>query len=155
MASRKYQCCCCSSLLGNIVWQNVINIYRIGQTSGMSSPHQNKERSSYQHISSNSFWGTSQKLVDLGPLDFYLWIHLEALVYSAPIYNEETIHQHSLYACQIICTHPKTYERVWKSTVRHVCACINSGGGCFEHLLWTVTWYTIQTQQLLNWECVL
>jgi hypothetical protein len=30
---------------------------------------------------------------DLSPLDFYLWRHLETLVYSGPVENEETLHQ--------------------------------------------------------------
>jgi hypothetical protein len=32
---------------------------------------------------------------------------------------------------------------------------IGSGGGHFEHLLWIVTWWTVRTKRLLNWECVL
>jgi hypothetical protein len=48
-----------------MVWQNVANMYMVGQTSGMSSPEQNKAISSYQCISSNSFQGAAHQNIDL------------------------------------------------------------------------------------------
>jgi hypothetical protein len=63
----------------------------LGQISGVSSPHQTKEKSLYKNMSS---CGTDQQHVDIKPLDFYLWGHLKTLVYSAPIENGETLNQH-------------------------------------------------------------
>jgi len=54
----------------------------LGQISGVSSPHQTKEKSSYKNM---SFRGTGQQLVNIEPLYFYLWGHLKTLVYSAAI----------------------------------------------------------------------
>jgi hypothetical protein len=71
---------------------------------------------------------------DLTHLDFYLWGHLKTLVYSGPIENEETLHQHIFYDCQTICNCPRTSERVPMVMIRHVHACIYSGPGHFEHL---------------------
>jgi hypothetical protein len=43
---------------------------------------------------------------DLNPLDFYLWGHLKALVYAAPLDNEEALHHRSVHACQTIRIYP-------------------------------------------------
>jgi hypothetical protein len=40
----------------------------------------------------------------LNPLDFYLWGHLETLVYVAPVVNEEALHHRIVDACQAIRT---------------------------------------------------
>jgi len=61
-------------------------MYMVGQTSGMSSPQQNKAKGSYQCISSNSSQGAARQPVDLRPLD-YLWGHSKAEIYSAAIEN--------------------------------------------------------------------
>ena len=50
---------------------------------------------------------------------------------SATIENEQTPERIS-DTCQ---TSQGTFERVRQSTIRHVSACIHSGGGHFEHLL--------------------
>jgi hypothetical protein len=50
----------------------------------------------------NSFQRTSQQLLDISPLDFYLWGNLKTVVYSAPSENEGTIHQRIFYACQTL-----------------------------------------------------
>jgi hypothetical protein len=68
---------------------------------------------------------------DLNPLDLYLWGHLKALVYTAPVDNEDT-HNH---ACQTICDYPAISERTRLSVVRSVQACIESHGGHFVHFL--------------------
>jgi hypothetical protein len=49
-----------------------------------------------------------------------------------------TFHQRNLYACQTIRNRLDTFERVRQSVIRRVQACIDSGGGCLEHLLWIV-----------------
>ena len=48
------------------------------QTSGMISPHQNKEQSLrvYQCMSTDSFKRTAQNPVERSPLIFYLWRHV-------------------------------------------------------------------------------
>jgi hypothetical protein len=38
---------------------------------------------------------------DFSPLDFYLWGHLQTLVYAAPVDKEETLHR-TVDACQTI-----------------------------------------------------
>jgi hypothetical protein len=52
------------------------------------------------------------------------------------------LHVHCLpcYACQTICTRIGAPERVWRTMIKCADACIDSGGGHFERLLWTVTW---------------
>ena len=41
-----------------------------------------------------TFQDKDQQHVDLEHFSFYLWGHLKALVYSAPIENGETLNQH-------------------------------------------------------------
>ena len=65
------------------------------QTSGMSYPHQNQEKRSYQYMSTKSFRGTAKRLVDLSTLASSCGGHLKVLlVHSAPIENVETFRQH-------------------------------------------------------------
>jgi hypothetical protein len=61
----------------------------------MSFPHQNQFISIHQLCpQAPSFQGTPKELVDLNPLDFYLWSHLKPpAVYLAPVENEETLLQ--------------------------------------------------------------
>jgi len=66
---------------------------------------------------------------------FYLWRHLNFLVYSTLNENDDTPRQHGFYACQTISSNTSTFERVQQSMIRHVHVCIDSGGGHFEHLL--------------------
>jgi len=53
--------------------------------------------------------------------------------------NEETLPLRTLGACQTICNHPGSFERVPQSTIWRVHACLDAGGGHFEKLLWIVT----------------
>jgi len=85
-------------------------------------------------MSANSFQRTSQQFLDISPLDFYLLGNLKTVVYSAQSENEETIHQCNFYPCQTLRNLSGTSEWVRESMVRRVHACIDSGGGCFEHL---------------------
>jgi hypothetical protein len=41
-------------------------------------------------------------LLDLNPLDFYMWEYLKSLGYTVPVDNEEALHYHSVEACQTI-----------------------------------------------------
>jgi hypothetical protein len=77
----------------------------------------------------------SARSPDLNPLDFYLWKHLKALMYAAPVDNEETLHR-IVDACQTIRNCPGISERTRRSVMRRVEACIETHGGHFEHFLW-------------------
>jgi hypothetical protein len=68
---------------------------------------------------------------DLNPL----WGHLKTLVYAAPVDNEEALHRRIVDACQTIPNCPSIFERMRRSMMRRVEACIESHGGHFEHLL--------------------
>jgi hypothetical protein len=72
---------------------------------------------------------------DLNPLDFYLWGHLNVLVYEAPVDNEKAIHHRTVDACQTIRNYPGIFGRIRRSMMRRVGACIESHGGYFEHIL--------------------
>jgi len=90
----------------------------------------------------------------VNPLDFYIWGGgIKPLIYWAEI--EREVHQHIFETFQISRNSPGTFEIVWHTIIMRVCECINSGGGYVELLVWTVTWLTINMQQLLNWERLL
>jgi hypothetical protein len=71
---------------------------------------------------------------DLNPLDFYLWEHLNTLVYAAPVDNGETLHHRTVDACQTILNFPGIFALMWRSMVRSVEACIETQAGHYEHL---------------------
>lgn len=66
--------------------------------------------------------------------EFYLWGHLKATMYSAPIENEETIHQRIFYASLTTGDRLGNFEIVQQSVTRCVHVCNESGRGYFEHL---------------------
>jgi hypothetical protein len=72
---------------------------------------------------------------DLNLLDFYLWGHIKTLVHAAPVDNEEALHHRTVDACQTIRNYPGIFERMRRSAMRRVEACIECHGGQFEHLL--------------------
>ena len=100
----------------------------------------------------SSFSGTASTFARPQSFVFYHWRHLRPLVYSAPIENEETLHQRIFDARQIIYHRPRTFEAVLQFMFRRVHACTDSGGTHFEHLLWAATWYIMRTQHLYNLE---
>jgi hypothetical protein len=55
----------------------------------------------------------------------------ETLVYGAPIDNEEALHHRIVDACQTIRNCPGIFERMRRSMMRRVEACIESHGGHF------------------------
>jgi hypothetical protein len=71
----------------------------------------------------------------LSPLDFYLWGHLEARVYAAPVDNEAALHHCIVDACQTINIYPGMFERMRRSMMRCVEARIESHGGHFARSL--------------------
>jgi hypothetical protein len=56
-------------------------------------------------------------------------------VYAAPVDNEETLHHRIVDACQTIRNCSGIFERMRRSMMKCVEACIESHGGNFEHLL--------------------
>ncbi|CAK9827112.1 hypothetical protein ANTRET_LOCUS4846 [Anthophora retusa] len=72
---------------------------------------------------------------DLNPLDFYLWGHLKSLVYSAPVNDVEELRYRIQEGCRRIQTTLGTFERVRRSTMRRLEACIQAEGGCFKQFL--------------------
>jgi hypothetical protein len=63
------------------------------ETSGAPPPPRRKTVPITVRPQTFRFRGTAQQRTDLNPLHFYLWGHIKPLVYSAPIENEETLHQ--------------------------------------------------------------
>jgi len=56
-------------------------------------------------------------------------------MYSAPIENEQTLHQRILYACRSFRYRPMSFEGVRLSMISRANAFIDSGGGHCERLL--------------------
>jgi hypothetical protein len=74
-------------------------------------------------------------LASLNPLDVCLWGHLKTLMYAAPVDNEDSLHHGIVDVCQTIRNYPGIFERLRRSTMRRVEACIESHVGHLEHLL--------------------
>jgi hypothetical protein len=72
---------------------------------------------------------------DLNPLDFYVFVYLEARVCAAHIDNEMALNHRSVETCQTIRNYPGIFAGTRRSTTRRVEACIESRGGHFEHVL--------------------
>jgi hypothetical protein len=71
-------------------------------------------------------------LPDLNPLDFYLWEHLQIIVYAAPADNEEALRHRVVDACQNISNYPGIFERMRRSMMRHVEAYFEYHRGRFD-----------------------
>jgi hypothetical protein len=69
------------------------------------------------------------RLPHLNPQDFYLWGQLKSLVYAAPVDNDEA--HHIVDACQTVRNYPCIFDRLRRSMMRRVEACIESHGGHF------------------------
>jgi hypothetical protein len=72
----------------------------------------------------------------LNPLDFWLWGHLKAAVYSAPINDLEVLQQRVENACQEIRVKPEIFYRMRTSVRRRAERCVEMHGNHAEHLLW-------------------
>lgn len=72
---------------------------------------------------------------DMNPLDFFVWGHLKSLVYKTPIQNVEDLRNRIQESCAIIRNTLGIFERVRQSMLRRTNACIEVGGGHFQHLL--------------------
>jgi hypothetical protein len=81
----------------------------LGQTSGVSSPHQNKEGGGDLHNNTcpQTFYEAQPpRLPECSAIEFYLWAHLQTLVHRAPFQNEEEHHQCSFNDCKTFVTAP-------------------------------------------------
>jgi hypothetical protein len=123
----------------------------LGQTSGVCFPQQNKEKCSYQYKSANAL------VFEVQPnnmLTSILWIFiLNTLVYSAPIYNEETFQEH-IFGC--LSNHLQPPREVRKGVTFRDQTC-----QCVRWFRWRTFWafvvtlWTIWSRQLLNWGLLL
>lgn len=104
------------------------------QTSGVSSPHQNKEnRFMWIYVRKHLAFEVQPNSVLTSVLQIFMCgVTKKPLVYSVPIENEETLHKHVFDACQTIGNRPATFQRGWQSMVRRV---HDSDAGNFERLL--------------------
>jgi hypothetical protein len=59
----------------------------------------------------------------------------KTVAYAAPVDNEMALHHPIVDACQSIRNYPGIFDRMRRSMMRRVEACIESHGGHFEHLL--------------------
>jgi hypothetical protein len=70
----------------------------------------------------------------LNLLNIYLWGHLRALVYAAPVDNEVALQIRTVDACRTLCNNPGVFERMRGSMMRHVEVHIKSHGGHIGHV---------------------
>ena len=108
----------------------------------------------YIYPQSFSFGGAAQQLVDLRPLDFYLWGHLKPLLYSSPIENEGTLHQRFSDVCQTNRNRFGAFASVRQSMIRSVRACSDSPLRTFWAFVVNRNLMS-RTQQPLNGERIL
>jgi hypothetical protein len=59
----------------------------------------------------------------------------KSLVYVAPVDNEKAFHHRIVDVCQTIRNFSGVFERMRRSMMRRVEACVESHGGHFEHML--------------------
>jgi len=59
-----------------------------------------------------SLQGRVQQAADLSSLDFYMWTHLKAFLYSPPNKNEDKLHRRIFHVCQTIRNHRGIFEGV-------------------------------------------
>lgn len=72
---------------------------------------------------------------DLNSLDFFLWGHLKALVYTRPIATLEELKERKVTACDEIRNTPGIFQRVRTSSRRRAETCILSRGAHFQQFL--------------------
>jgi hypothetical protein len=116
-------------------WKSPLWLYRMymrGETVGVSSPHQNKDRSSQLYTPANSCRGTDLTFDRHQSFTFLqnpccVQLHLKMRRLSTNAF---------FYACQTIRCQPGALETVRWSVIRRVHVRIDSRWGRFEHLLW-------------------
>jgi hypothetical protein len=131
----------------NIDKRTIYQVYLIcfDKLQGWFPPHQNKEKSLYQCMSTGSFRRTAQHPVERSPLIFYLWRHVGTLKnHDAFKSSWKWRHSSPMHFIPSI-TFAAALERMRWSIVKYVHPLIDSGGEHFEHLLWIVFIYSKNT----------
>lgn len=72
---------------------------------------------------------------DLNPLDFFVWGHLQSLVYETPVDTADDLVARIAVAAGAIQDTPDVFHRVRESLRRRCQLCRTTGGRHFEHLL--------------------
>jgi len=68
-------------------------------------------------------------------MDFFLWSHIKALIYTSPVEPEEDFITRSVEAGATIRQQPGIFERPRQSLLRRCRLCIEVGGRTFENLV--------------------
>ena len=79
------------------------------------------------------FW--SPREPDLTSVDFFLWGHIKALIYTSPVDSEEDLIARVVETAVTIRQRPGIFERTRQILLRRCVLCIEVGGRKFEHLL--------------------
>jgi len=92
------------------------------QTSGVSSPHQNKEnRFMWIYVRKHLAFEVQPNSVLTSVLQIFMCgVTKKPLVYSVPIENEETLHKHVFDTCQTIGNRSATFQSGRWSMVRRM-----------------------------------
>lgn len=72
---------------------------------------------------------------DLTPLDFYLWGHLKAIVYTERPENIQEMENRITETINLFNTRPDIIESVTRSVEKRLRLCVQENGGHFQHLL--------------------
>jgi hypothetical protein len=115
-----------------------ISFYMIGQRC-WKTYHWQSEHECGTPIMTNGDVEGAPRSPHLDPLDLYLWGHLQTLVYATPHDNEQSLHHSIVDACQTICNYPGISDRMRRSMLRLVGACIEFHGGSFENYFYKCT----------------
>ena len=110
----------------------------LGKISGLISPHEKREENSHHYASSDfGFRGTALAFAQPQSFRFLYMGAIKTLLYWALIAGEG--HQHIFIRINPLATGAvpmNCCDIPWL----YVCACINSGEGYAEHLVWIITW---------------
>ena len=72
---------------------------------------------------------------DLTPLDFYLWGHMQTLIYETKVDSRAALRDRIFAAAEHIRNHPNNISSATQSLLMRAENCIADGGGHFEQLL--------------------
>jgi len=72
---------------------------------------------------------------DLTPNDFFLWCHINALIYESPLDSEKDLLAHIVESAATIMQQPDIFERTSHSLLLRRRLGIEVVGRTFEHLL--------------------
>ena len=75
------------------------------------------------------------KSPDPTPLDYYLWGHMQTLVYETKVESRAALRDHIFAVAEHIRDHPDNVGSATQCLLMHAKNCIATGGGHFEQLL--------------------